>query len=221
MFGRMPQHLVFGPELWPFDRCEDYVQEEASRRMPVVFEKDTTSFKETQHAAATVQKRLMNELDVLLTTDIALARDLAYFGDSERTVNQILEAYHLTPEELTERMEDKDFRLLVKTMRKDMEKDVNGMVRARAKMMLDAELDMVHEAVMNRAEPLRDRLNGFKLMATLADAMPRNESGGMQIGTPTGPAANVTINIGSNSPYAGQLSRVFEGKAEQVEDTDG
>lgn len=217
MLEKMPQHLVFGPELWPFELCENE-EPELTRSLPV---KDTTTFLTTQHAASVVHTRLQHELNAILTTDIALARDLAYFGDSDRSLTQIMDAYKLTPEDMQERMADKEFVLLVKTMRKDMEKDVNGMVRARAKMYVDAEMDLIHEAVMNRHEKLSDRLNGFKLMASLADAVPRNESGGKEAGAQTGPAANVTINIGGNSPFAGQLQRVFEGSAERVEENDG
>lgn len=219
MFGKMPQHLVFGPELWPFDLCEDDIPDAVTRAPALV--KDNTYFLQTQQMASRTQQRLKHTLDILLTTDMALARDLAYFGDSERSLQQILDAYDMTAEDLQTRMEDKDFRLMVKTIRKDMEKDVNGMLRSRAKMYLDAEMDLIHEAVINRGEKLSDRIRGFQMMAQLADAIPRNEGGGQSAGAPVGPAANITFNIGTNSPHAVELQRVFEGKAERVEENDG
>lgn len=219
MFGKMPQHLVFGPELWPFDLCENDIPDAVSCVPTLV--KDNTYFLQTQQMASRTQQRLKHTLDILLTTDMALARDLAYFGDSERSLQQILDAYDMTAEDLQTRMEDKDFRLMIKTIRKDMEKDVNGMLRARAKMYLDAEMDLIHEAVINRGEKLSDRIRGFQMMAQLADAIPRNDSSNQTIGALTGPAANITFNIGTNSPHAVELQRVFEGKAERVGENDG
>lgn len=215
----LPPHLLFGPDLWPFELCEYDIPDMTYQSRTQLIEQNQR-FYQTQHAARQVQERLKHELDELMTTDMSLARDLAYFGENERSLQQILDAYHMTPEDLRERLADDEFRLLVKTLRKDMEKDVNGMVRARAKMYLDAEMDLIHEAIMDRTQPLSERIKGFKMMAAIADAIPRNENnkdgGGM-----TGPAANVTINIGGNSPFAPQLQRVFEGSAERVEVDDG
>ena len=216
MFEEIPAHLLFGPEVWPFERCEYDIPDLTHQSRTQLVRKQET-FYQTQHAARQVHERLKHELDELMTTDMSLARDLAYFGDNERSLQQILDAYHMTPEDLRERMADDDFRLLVKTIRKDMEKDVNGMVRARAKMYLDAEMDMIHDAIMDRNQPLSERI---KVMAAIADAIPRNDNnkdGGGQ----AGPAANVTINIGGNSPFATQLQRVFDGDAERIEVDNG
>jgi hypothetical protein len=148
-----------------------------------------------------------------------LARDLAYFGDSQ--LNKIVDAYGITEEQLAERLDDKEFTLLVKTFRKDMEKDVNGMVRARAKLYLDAEMDLMHEAIMDRHEKLSERLAGFKMMAQLADAVPRNEGGSGGSGAPVGPAANIVFNFGSNSPFSTALGQVIEGQVTRTENQDG
>lgn len=213
MFGTIPFHLRITPDTWPFELCESGDQEELPPFvMPERVSDSTFSLPSTQSTSMPLH-RLESELQALLMTDVSLARDLAYFGDSKFEL--IVQTYGLSIEALQEKMADKDFLLLVKTLRKDMEKDANGMVRGRAKLYLDAEMELMHEIVINRQEKTTDRLTAFKTMAQLADAMPRNEPS-LGLGSPTGPAANIVFNFGNN-PFAQQLGKVIESAVEQGE----
>lgn len=207
MFGERPKHLVLGPDDFPFQDLlngdpatmvaqitEAIVEEEGTE------EKEPTWYTSVVHRSSDiVHARLKNQLESLLATDVALARDIAYFGETR--MDMICEAYRLTAVGLAEKLDDQDFTLLVKQFRKDMDKDVNGMLRARAKLMLDAQLDSMHNIVM-RGEKDSDRIRAFTAMAQVADAIPRQERGE---GAPSGAAANIVFNFGDKSPFKAAL----------------
>jgi hypothetical protein len=50
MFGTMPTHLIFGPELWPYALCE-YDIPDLPRMQAPVLRKDNTYYLATQKAA--------------------------------------------------------------------------------------------------------------------------------------------------------------------------
>lgn len=204
MFDNIPEHLLMGPNTFPFEHimfseeADPAAQAEALSTAICSDEEPVSQVWQgalARRSTEVIQARLRNQLETLLATDVALARDIAYFGDSK--MEMICEAYHLDDAALSERLDDPDFRLLVKTYRKDMDKDVNGMVRARAKLMVDAQLDAMHNIVMN-GEKDSDRIRAFTAMAQIADALPKQERSD---GAPVGAAANIVFNFGSQSPF--------------------
>lgn len=87
----------------------------------------------------TLDERLKSSLQAMLVTDTGLARDLAIFGDTH--LDAILTAYKLPKEALVAKMEEKRFVDMVQQYRREVEKDSKGLLRARAAMYLEAQLD--------------------------------------------------------------------------------
>lgn len=143
--------------------------------------------------------RLNAEVGRLLAQDTLLARDVAYFGEDK--LAQILEGYRLTEAELLDKLRDERFREMVRKFRADIDKDLHGLVRARAATYLDAELDRVHEIAMH-AEKAGDSLKAVSFMASLADAMPKET----KIGDGGTGGVAIAINIGESHP----LQRKFQ-----------
>lgn len=160
-----------------------------------------------------LRQRLMSKIVSAQMTDTALARDIAYFG--ETNLDQIMEAYGLDGEELLEKLEEQAFKELVHKYRVDMQKDVNGMIRARAAMYLDAQLEHLHRIVTDSMEKSADRIRAHNLMAELADAKPRNT--GIVEGSNGGGVA-LTFNFGTHHPQAEQLKAVIAGDSRRVTD---
>lgn len=212
MFGERPLHLMLGPDDFPYKRVLNEDPATAMEKLtgfPLIntsgLQPDNRFFPDSERSSKVIHDRLRDRLQTILATDVTLARDLAYFGENK--LELICQAYDLEPEEVLERLEEENFSLLVKTYRKDMDKDVNGMLRARSKLMVDAQLDAMHEIVMNKSEKASDRVRAFMAMTQIADAVPRNERGE---GNQPGAAANIYFNFGDNSPFKPSLKQVSE-----------
>jgi hypothetical protein len=157
------------------------------------------SYSALQSSAAVVHQRLTTELDALLTQDQNLVHDLAAFGDTR--LPEILDAYNMTREDLEARLQDDDFSARIVAVREEAKRDSNGMMRLRARMLIDAELDAMHEIAMDRMAKPSDRIKAFQAVTDLAGIAPPKAA------EAAGVAAVITFNFGS-SPHADQLMRV-------------
>ncbi|MDC9589845.1 hypothetical protein PSI23_11175 [Xenorhabdus sp. XENO-10] len=214
IFGDKPLHLMLGPDDFPFSLFDEEQHDPLSVISQLAekpwdetskFWSDERTFPDSERSSQVIHDRLRSELQTMLATDVTLARDIAYFGDNK--ISLICKAYSLSDNDVLLKLKEDDFALLVKTFRKDMEKDVNGMLRARAKLMVDAQLDAIHDLVMNKDTRDSDRVRAFTAMAQIADAIPRNEKGDM---INPGLAANIVFNFGDQSPFSPKLKAVSE-----------
>lgn len=160
--------------------------------------------------------RLSAELQEILMTQENLARDIAYFGQTR--LPEIMKAYNLDEDGLNDLLEDSRFQAMVHQFSNDVAKDVRGTLRARANMMLNAQLEVAHEIAFDRSEKASDRLKAINLTAQLADALPM--AGGKSSGTGdfTGTGVNVTFNFGNLHPHQIGLREVIVGEAARGDD---
>ena len=100
----------------------------------------------------------------------ALVREYAVFGDS--ALDDILEAYDLTPE---------DFEILKTTeqfqsLQGDMTNEITsrGIVQVKAKSYLELHLQTLHEMIEEKSYEAGDRIKALELLAKIADALPKN-----------------------------------------------
>ena len=121
----------------------------------------------------------------------ALVREYAVFGDS--ALDDILEAYDLTPEEFeilktTERFQ---------SLQGDMTNEITsrGIVQVKAKSYLELHLQTLHEMIEEKSYEASDRIKALELLAKIADALPKNAA-------PANTGMMVNFDFGSLTPPA-------------------
>lgn len=154
----------------------------------------------TDSYSAVVNSRLKTDLDSVLATDDSLARDIALFGDS-RPIDDVLSAYNIESYELAEKLNDPVFSSKVRLYRSIADKDPKAFTRLRAGILTDALLEQAFQIAMT-AERDSDRLSAMRLLATLADAIPKDTKGNEAKASP-----NFVFNFG-NSPFGSKLSEI-------------
>lgn len=159
------------------------------------------------------QKRIHSSLQMDRMRDMALARDIAYLGDTPEQQRRILDAYEVDQDWFDAKMEDAQFREIIHKFRVDMMRDAGGPRRVLAQYYLEAELDQLHEIVTDPAQKAIDRVRAMNLMAELADAKPKSAEGGKGLGN----GVSVTFNFGNDHPHKEALAHVVTGEYERVE----
>lgn len=144
-----------------------------------------------------VHNKQRNEVLSLLsdhyTTDMALARDLAYFGATR--LDDILNRYNITKQDLLTRLNDESFKTLVEKFKQDMTRDVHGTVRLRAGAYLDSALDSLYSVAVSGTADHKDIIKAVTQLAYLADAMPKTNNGNN-----AGTGVAITFNFGEQNP---------------------
>lgn len=192
------RHTIADPEPASTDNDAEPLSREARAQAAVAAMAQAEGASLPSNPAA---MRLNAEVGRLLAQDTLLARDVAYFGEDK--LAQILEGYRLTEAELLDKLSDERFREMVRKFRADIDKDLHGLVRARAATYLDAELDRVHEIAMY-ADKDSDSLKAVSFMASLADAMPKEPKTG-EGGTS---GVTIAINIGERHPLQQKFQEI-------------
>ena len=100
----------------------------------------------------------------------ALVREYAVFGDS--ALDDILEAYDLTPEEFEILKTTEQFQ----SLQGDMTNEITsrGIVQVKAKSYLELHLQTLHEMIEEKSYEAGDRIKALELLAKIADALPKN-----------------------------------------------
>ena len=217
-----PLHIMLseqaGHSIFPFDRLgvyEEDIPEDPLMGQAYLYP-ERAGFSDTKQTVAEVHNSLRSSLSKLLALDNGLARDLAVFAADPGRLPQILSYYGLTEAQLEEKLANKEFQVKVAAIRKDLAKDVNGMIRVRARMMLDAQIESIHEVALHGEH--KDRISAVKLMAELADAKPKKEQEERPLAVP---GTNIIFNFGEKNPFAAELRSISTGvtiDAEDVED---
>lgn len=141
---------------------------------------------DVQHGVATAL------IHKIARRDSALARDIAYFGQSD--LNYILTSYALTNEELTAKLSDPRFANMVEKYAQEIGTDNEGLMKFRARAYLETiGLSRLQTVIANPNTKDENLIKAVTLMSQLGGAMPKGEGNG-------GGGANIVFNFGNNNP---------------------
>ena len=130
-------------------------------------------------------ENLMNKLAAELAAGLSPTKDIA-------------KRYMLTVSQLARLMKDTQFRAMYKEAKTLWESDTNSRqrIRVKAAMALEDSILPIYSIIHNENSPPPAKIDAFKQLAVLADAVPRADKGGGQLGD----KFSVTINLGDNVP---------------------
>lgn len=150
---------------------------------------------ETQPLVAVIteeEREIRSLLDDVYVSDTNLARDIAYFGETD--LEGILHAYAMTHNELKDKLLQKNFADMITKFRADMTKDAKGMLRARAGAYLDAALHRLNSIIHDPREKSENVLKAIHHLAIISDAIPKTSAEKGMGGV------SVSFNFGANNP---------------------
>lgn len=107
----------------------------------------------------------------------SLSADLVLFGDDD--LDGVLSAHGLTMEELASMLDpqsgNKALRAQIARLRKQADADPKFMIRLRAATALEGHIATLNQMAADGTAETKDRAGVIKLLAELADAMPKQD----------------------------------------------
>lgn len=138
----------------------------------------------------------------------SLAADLVLFGADDLV--GVLDAHGLDEEQLQRLLEtNAALRTKVRDLKKQVEADPKAVIRLRAASALESHIKTLHLMASDNASDPKDRRESIKLLAELADALPKADRGAV------GTGIVLQMNFGDTSPpkvIPTPLNRVIEPK---------
>lgn len=116
----------------------------------------------------------------------ALVRDVILYGSDD--LDEALQSHSLTHEQFLVLAETDEFKAAAKELGNELK--ANGLVKVKAKDILNEQLHTLRDIANNSGQEASDRIKAVELIAKIADALPKNNQTAQ-----TGPM--VSINFGS------------------------
>lgn len=107
----------------------------------------------------------------------SLAMDLVLYGQED--LPGVMRAYDLDELDLEELLsKDELLRQQMKRLRKQVEADPKAILRMKATSAVESNIPKLNLVVANAEEETKDRINAMRLLAELADALPKSARDG-------------------------------------------
>lgn len=136
----------------------------------------------------------------------SLAADLVLFGADD--LAGVLDAHRLDEDQLQRLLESNTaLRAKVRDLKKQVEADPKAVIRLRAASALESHIKTLHLMASDDQSEPKDRRESIKLLAELADALPKADRGAV------GAGIVLQMNFGDTSPpkvIPAPLNRVVE-----------